>query len=105
MVAMRQRSQTTEAVSMETMSYVVRVDVCVVPLQPVVQDGDDHSFPRDAFLPHGDHVQVQLRQRGGRARVLLEEAKRQMYTHQKKKKNPNETERKIRLSTSSKQPL
>lgn len=71
---------------METMSYVVRVDVCVVPLQPVVQDGDDHSFPRDAFLPHGDHVQVQLWQRGGRARVLLEEAKRQMYTHQKKKK-------------------
>lgn len=69
---------------METMSYVVRVDVCVVPLQPVVQDGDDHSFPRDAFLPHGDDVQVQLRQRGGRARVLLEEAKRQIYTSKKK---------------------
>lgn len=86
---------------METMSYVVRVDVSVVPLQPVVQDGDDHSFPRDAFLPHGDHVQVQLRQRGGRARVLLEEAKRQIYTS----KNPNETEWKIRLSTSSKQAL
>lgn len=103
---MRQRSQTTEAVSMETMSYVVRVDVCVVPLQPVVQDGDDHSFPRDAFLPHGDHVQVQLRQRGGRARVLLEEAKRQIYTSKKFFfKNPNETEWKIRLSTSSKQAL
>lgn len=62
-----------EAVSMETMSYVVGVDVCVVPLQPIIQNSDDHSFPRDAFLPHGDHVQVQLRQRGGRPRVLLED--------------------------------
>lgn len=58
---------------METVSYVVGVDVCVVPLQPVIQDGDDHSFSCDAFLPHGDHVQVQLRQRGRRPRVLLED--------------------------------
>lgn len=61
---------------METLSYVVGVDVCVVPLQPVVQDGDDHSFPSDAFLPHGDHMQVQLGQRGGRPRVLLQERDR-----------------------------
>lgn len=53
-------------------SYVVRVDVCVIPLQAVIQDGDDHSFPRDALLPHRDHVQVQLGQRGRRPRVLLE---------------------------------
>lgn len=58
---------------METVSYVVGVDVCVVPLQPVIENGDDHSFPRDAFLPHGDHVQVEFRQRRGRPRVLLEE--------------------------------
>lgn len=58
---------------METVSYVVGVDVCVVPLQAVIQHGDDHSFPRDAFLPHGDHVQVELRQRGGSACVLLED--------------------------------
>lgn len=58
---------------METVSYVVGVDVCVVPLQPVIQNGDDHSFPCDAFLPHGDHVQVQLRQRRRRPCVLLED--------------------------------
>lgn len=58
---------------METVSYVVGVDVCVVPLQPVIQHGDDHSFSRDAFLPHGDHMQVQLRQRGRRPRVLLQD--------------------------------
>lgn len=46
------------AVSMETVSYVVWVDVCVIPLQSVIQHGDDHSFSCDAFLPHGDHVQV-----------------------------------------------
>lgn len=63
---------------METVSYVVGVDVRVVPLQPVIQDGDDHSLPRDAFLPHGDHVQVELWQRGGRPRVLLED---KMYTY------------------------
>lgn len=64
---------------METVSYVVGVDVCVVPLQPVIQNGDDHSFSRDAFLPHGDHVQVQLRQRGRGPCVLLEE-RGQNYT-------------------------
>lgn len=58
---------------METVSYVVGVDVCVVPLQPVIQNGDDHPFACDAFLPHGDHMQVQLRQRGGGPRVLLED--------------------------------
>lgn len=58
---------------METVSYVVGEDVRVVPLEPVIQDGDDHSFPRDALLPHGDHVQVQLRQGGRRPRVLLED--------------------------------
>lgn len=47
---------------METVSYVVGEDVCVVPLEAVIEDGDDHSFAGDAFLPHGDHVQVQLRQ-------------------------------------------
>lgn len=62
-----------DRVSMETMSYVVGVDVCVVPLQPIIQDGDDHSFSCDAFLPHWDHMQVQLRQRGRRPRVLLED--------------------------------
>lgn len=72
-VAMQRQTQTTEAVSMETVSYVVGVDVGVVPLQPVVQDGDDDSFACDAFLPHRDHVQVQLRQRGRRPRVLLED--------------------------------
>lgn len=64
---------------METLSYVVGVDVCVVPLQPVIQHGDDHSFACDAFLPHGDHVQVQLRQRGGRPGVLLEDEQRGFY--------------------------
>lgn len=58
---------------METVSYVVGVDVCVVPLQPVIQNGDDHSFSGDAFLPHGDHMQVQLRQRRGGPRILLED--------------------------------
>lgn len=57
---------------METVSYVVGVDICMVPLQPVIEHGDDHSFACDAFLPHGDHVQVELRQRGRRPRVLLE---------------------------------
>lgn len=61
---------------METVSYVVGVDVCVVPLQSIIQDGDDHSFPCDAFLPHRDHVQVELRQRGRRPRVLLEDKKK-----------------------------
>lgn len=54
------------------MSYVVGVDVCVIPLQAVIQHGDDHSLPRDALLPHRDHMQVQLGQRGRRPRVLLE---------------------------------
>lgn len=62
-----------EAVSMETVSYVVGVDVGVVPLQPVIQDGDDHSSSCDAFLPHRDHMQVQLWQWGRRPRILLEE--------------------------------
>lgn len=53
-------------------SYVVGVDVCVIPLQAVIQHGDDHSFPRDALLPHRDHMQIQLGQRGRRPRVLLE---------------------------------
>lgn len=53
-------------------SYVVGVDVCVVPLQAVIQDGDDHSFPCDALLPHWDHMQVQFGQRGRRPCVLLE---------------------------------
>lgn len=54
------------------MSYVVGVDVGVIPLQAVIQDGDDHSFPRDALLPHWDHMQVQFGQRGRRPCVLLE---------------------------------
>lgn len=58
---------------METVSYVVGVDVCVVPFQPIIQDGDDHSFSCDAFLPHGDHMQVQLWQGGRRPRVLLQD--------------------------------
>jgi len=58
---------------METVSYVVGVDVCVVPLQPIVENGDDHSFSCDAFLPHRDHMQVQLRQRGRRPCVLLKD--------------------------------
>ena len=58
---------------METVSYVIGVDVCVVPLQPVIQNGDDHSFSCDAFLPHRDDMQVQLRQRGGGPCVLLED--------------------------------
>lgn len=70
---MQRQTQTTEAVSMETVSYVVGVDVCVVPLQSIVQNGDDHSFSSDAFLPHGDHMQIQLRQRGRSPRVLLED--------------------------------
>lgn len=70
---MQRQTQTTEAVSMETVSYVVGVDVCVVPLQPVIQHGDDHSFSCDAFLPHGDHMQVQLGQRGRRPCVLLQD--------------------------------
>lgn len=72
-VATQRQTQTTEAVSMETVSYVVGVDVCVVPLQSIIQDGDDHSFSCDAFLPHRDHVQVEFRQRGRRPRVLLED--------------------------------
>lgn len=66
---------------METVSYVVGVDVCVVPLQAVIQDGDDHSFPRDAFLPHGDHMQVELWQRGRCPRVLLEDKENDKITH------------------------
>lgn len=58
---------------METVSYVVGVDVRVIPLQAVIQNGDDHSFSCDAFLPHRDHVQVELRQRGRRPCVLLED--------------------------------
>lgn len=78
---------------METVSYVVGVDVRVVPLQPVVQDGDDHSFPRDAFLPHGDHVQVQLGQRGGSPRVLLQE--RDRSTRHKERKAAAGVERSL----------
>lgn len=64
---------------METVSYVVGIDVCVVPLQPIIQHSDDHSFPCDAFLPHRDHVQVQLWQRGGHASVLLREKRKRDY--------------------------
>lgn len=66
---------------METVSYVVGEDVRVIPLEAVIEDGDDHSFPSDAFLPHGDHVQVQLRQWGRCPCVLLEDRDR------RKKKN------------------
>lgn len=78
---------------METVSYVVGVDVRVVPLQPVVQDGDDHSFPRDAFLPHRDHMQVQLGQRGGCPRVLLQE--RDRLTRHKERKTSAGVERSL----------
>lgn len=76
---------------METVSYVVGIDVCVVPLESVVEDGDDHSLSRDALLPDGDHVQVQLRQRGRRPRVLLdaEERKRKTLINYYNNKNTN----------------
>lgn len=67
------------AVSMTTVSYVVGVDVCVIPLQSVIQNSDDHPFPCDSLLPHRDHVQVQLRQRGRRPRVLLLRHKQRYY--------------------------
>ena len=44
----------------------------MVPLQAVVQNGDDHTFARDAFLPHGNHVQVQFGEGGRGPGVLLE---------------------------------
>lgn len=53
-------------------TYVVRVDVGVIPLQPVIQDRDDHALPSDALLPHGNHMQVQLREGRGGTSVLLE---------------------------------
>lgn len=87
---------------METVSYVVGVDVCVVPLQPVIQNGDDHSFSCDAFLPHGDDVQVQLRQRGRSPRVLLEDIKCLQNLHIC---NSHQTVCTLSLSTSSKQAL
>lgn len=76
---MQPQAQMTEAVSMETVPYVVGVDVCVVPLQPIIKNGDDHSFSCDAFLPHGNHMQVELWQRGGCPCVLLEDKIRHLH--------------------------
>lgn len=74
----QRQTQTREAVSMETVSYVVGVDVCVVPLQPVIENSDDHSFSCDAFLPDRNHVQVQLWEGGWRPCVLLEDSDKVM---------------------------
>lgn len=67
-----ERSPLLMSVAVETWSYIVGVDVGVVPLQAVVQHGDDHSFPCEPFLPHRNHVEVQLGQGGRRPSVLLE---------------------------------
>lgn len=65
------------------LTHVIGINVCMVPLQAVIQDSDHNSFACNAFLPNRYHMEIQLGQGCSHPSVLLvkTKTKKHWYSH------------------------